>query len=543
MDNYSLEDDDLDALFCCINQKPATAQQTTSVSPFSDMSLSQVSLRPNSNDEPTLLLSSTGTSCLAMDNCNQADPRNDVRGMTHAFNNLNVESVHSNEDDELDALFACINKKPTTAQQTTSVPPLSDMSLSQLSLRTNSNDEPTLKGYTSDAQNAAVIVYGTSKQDNQTCILFCYENNKGFWTVPGGKKEKSHPTIIDTAVNELYEETGAYPFFHPTTVKPFLEQQSAKSVFQSVTKQGLQTDLFAFNLDSMTTPSIDDLSNIGAGFMARTQHLSGSFREVTQWKLLPLTKVREEFVTNARSKQSEKRQISNMTYYLYNVDGLGYVPSSSYNSLKNFFLQGKLDEVIRKSKCVNHQLPQVFVNDFRMDVSLPEVKETKPIVHNQTQGPQNVKLQVMVLKQYPEGDYAILLQKNPNNICSLLCKDVIDDGQTPLFRKATQFLAEDHGIDVGEKIESVPFENFHFFVVCDDNASAAKLGYAWPFEDFLSDFHSGISIPSTLQCLSRGDGNGNNRKTITLDSSWMGQLQSNLGAISFNYYLLQTKTF
>jgi len=161
-------------------------------------------------------------------------------------------------------------------------------------------------------------------------------------------------------------------------------------------------------------------------------------------------------------------------------------------------------------------------------------KETRPTVvvaPSPSSQIQNKKIQVIVVKQYqPQGDFAILLRKNTNGTAGLLSKNIIDDGQQPLFLKASQFLLKDYRINIGEKVESTPISNL--FVVHDNTASEDKM-YAWPLEDFLNHLKSPDKISSTLPCSSRDGGNGIIQ--FSLNAGWINQLASELKTTGANF--------
>lgn len=198
-----------------------------------------------------------------------------------------------------------------------------------------------LRGYNSIAANAAVIVYGISKVDGKQYALFAHDKKKKVWTIPGGIREKTHMSILDTVAAELYEESAAFEGFNPSQVKLLLEQESTSCVFNYKSKQGVQTDIFALSIDF-----IDDVHQIGTDYKTRIQGKGHSFDEMDAWKLVPLTTMHNEF--NSAKKSFQRDPSTN--YYYYSINGLGDVSSYCFNSIRQYYRAGKLDQITNQKQ-------------------------------------------------------------------------------------------------------------------------------------------------------------------------------------------------
>ncbi|MGI4850906.1 MAG: hypothetical protein ACRYGR_03100 [Janthinobacterium lividum] len=174
-----------------------------------------------------------------------------------------------------------------------------------------------------------VIPYGKS-QDGETYVLFAHEIARAGWTPPGGKREASHKTILDTAASELYEETAAFPSFDPTYIKSLLMKQDASCVFNL---KSSNTDMFALNIGD----KIDQCNDIGVNYKQRIAGKPRCFNEMDQWKRVNVKDLYR--ILNAHQQPINNR---------LNIPNIGNVRGYVFNGLWHFYQAG-LKQVIDAS--------------------------------------------------------------------------------------------------------------------------------------------------------------------------------------------------
>jgi hypothetical protein len=257
----------------------------------------------------------------------------------------------------------------------------------------------TLEEYESKAQNAVVIVYGKS-QDGEIYTLLAHDK-RCFWTPPGGKREAKHRTILDTAAEELFEETAAFDLFKPEDVKLLLKKQPVESVF---TYNG-HTDLFALNIGK----KIDECRNISTNYKERIKGKSRSFDEMSGWNIFNINYLFDSFKTNPRRVNKD-----------IIINEIGPLKNYVFNSFSSFYHSGILEKMMRVAPDLSENQEQIDLLTY-WERFLPEMANG--------------------FKDYNKGDPSVA-RLNDFEILKILFPGVKKEGEYPDLETAKQKFAD-----------------------------------------------------------------------------------------------------
>jgi hypothetical protein len=182
-----------------------------------------------------------------------------------------------------------------------------------------------------NARNSTALVYGLS-QDGTTKMLLAYDK-RGFWTPPGGGI-KDNQTSRDAVIQELFEESAAFPEFDPCQTKKIVNNIPSN---KKLCYHG-HTMLYSFPISGIV-----ESYDIGNNWKTRVKNRTSDFKEMTNWHWLSLDDLKKELKQNTTYK----------------------MPNYVLNSLQEFDQKIGLDTLkISKKTLFNTSLYQDFYKGY-----------------------------------------------------------------------------------------------------------------------------------------------------------------------------------